>query len=110
MDYYILNASTVARAAEVDRLICGGEVRIASQRGVHVRHSHLGDLWMWPQLILAALRAKVKIQNYMAPSGSGPKSAQNPRSPQGNDSPDPAAGPPGGGGAKNKIKNSFKHS
>ncbi len=41
--------------------------------------------------------------------GSGPESAQNPRSPQENCSPDPPPGTPDGGRAKNKIKNVLRH-
>ncbi len=52
----------------------------------------------------AALKAKTKIQNKMAP-GSGPESAKTSNILRKNDSPDPPPGPPGGEGAKNKITN-----
>ncbi len=44
------------------------------------------------------------------PRGSGPGSAQNLRSPEGNDNPDPPPGPPGEGGGKSRTKNRLEHS
>ncbi len=52
----------------------------------------------------AALKANIKFKINLSP-GFGPESAQNLRFPSENDSPDPPPGPPGGVGAKNKIKN-----
>ena len=51
------------------------------------------------------MKIKINFSN-----GSGPESAQNPRSPWENDSPDPRPDPPGGRGDKNKIKSVLKYS
>ncbi len=56
--------------------------------------------------ILAVLKAKIKIKNPQIRAGIGPK----PTTPLGKWHSGPSPGTPGGGGAKNKHKNNFKHS
>ncbi len=51
------------------------------------------------------LKAKIKIKNPRIRAGIGPK----PTNSSGKWQSGPSPGPPGGGGAKNKIKNHFKH-
>ncbi len=58
--------------------------------------------------IPAALRAKMQITNILPP-GFEPESAQNPRCPEEDGSPDSLPGLPGGwGGGKDKTKTAFK--